>query len=123
MTLTALDHVQIAVSEGSEEACRSFYLGLLGLSEIEKPGGLRGRGGFWTRGPGFELHVGIDPDFHPSTKGHPAFRTRALDALSNRLASAGYAVRPDGAIEGRRRFFTDDPAGNRIEFIEERDET
>ena len=65
-----------------------------------------------------ELHLGIDPDFRPARKAHPAFRVADLDRLAERLGAAGRTVRWDEPIGGRRRFFTDDPVGNRLEFIE-----
>jgi predicted enzyme related to lactoylglutathione lyase len=40
-----------------------------------------------------------------------------LDALADRLAAAGAPVIWDDAIEERRRFYTADPWGNRIELI------
>jgi len=42
-----LDHVQIAAPPGCEDAARSFYGGLLGMTELPKPSALTGRGGVW----------------------------------------------------------------------------
>ncbi len=42
-----VDHVQLAMPVGQEDAARHFYTGVLGLSEVEKPAGLIGRGGCW----------------------------------------------------------------------------
>lgn len=114
-----LDHVQVAAPIGSESEARGFYGGLLGLSELEKPEALQGRGGVWfTCGPQ-QLHVGVVDDFSPARKAHPALRvSRAdLDAIAERLAAAGSAVLWDDKIPGTRRFYTADPWGNRIELL------
>jgi catechol 2,3-dioxygenase-like lactoylglutathione lyase family enzyme len=113
-----LDHVQIAAPPGCEEAARRFFGGLLGLEEIEKPEPLRGRGGVWFRVGSGELHVGVEQEFVPARKAHPAFRVRA-DEL-DRLAAA---LDPewDESLPGVRRFYAADPWGNRLEFLAEPD--
>ena len=78
----------------------------------------RGRRGLWLRSLAVELHLGVDPDFRPAGKAHPAFGVADLDTLADRIAAAGHPVRWDAALDERRRFFTDDPVGNRLEFIE-----
>ena len=117
MSLT-LDHVQIAIPAGGEDAARSFYGELLGLPELPKPEALAGRGGCWFLAGDREIHLGIDPDFRPATKAHVALACDDLDRLRARLESAGHATRDDAAIAGRRRFFVDDPHGNRVELLE-----
>lgn len=114
-----LDHIQLAIPKGSEYDARAFWIGLLGLPELPKPEGLQGRGGLWLQGPGYELHLGVEDSFRPAKKAHPAFATHDLDALAEKLNTAGHPVRWDDAIAGRRRFFSEDPAGNRLEFIGE----
>jgi catechol 2,3-dioxygenase-like lactoylglutathione lyase family enzyme len=116
--ILALDHVQLAIPAGAEPACRAFFTEVLGMTEIAKPPSLHARGGLWLRAGGIELHLGVDPDFCPARKAHPAFRTAGLDALARRLAAAGHPVRWDDPFDGRRRLFTDDPVGNRLELIE-----
>jgi catechol 2,3-dioxygenase-like lactoylglutathione lyase family enzyme len=111
--------VQVAAPIGSEDEARRFYGELLGLSELEKPGALRGRGGTWFACGALQLHVGVTPDFTPATKAHPALRVALadLDQLAERLIGAGVEVRWDDAIPGVRRFYAADPWGNRIELI------
>ncbi|GAA3200845.1 VOC family protein [Actinocorallia longicatena] len=116
--ITGLDHVQLAAPEGGEEALRAFYGDLLGLTEIAKPAELRGRGGAWFQGPGFQLHVGVERDFRPALKAHPGLVVADLDALAARLAAAGHEIRYDTPVPGFRRFFSADPVGNRLEFLE-----
>lgn len=119
MQIIGLDHVQLAAPIGSESAARRFYGGLLGLSELEKPEALRGRGGVWFACGGQQLHVGVTEDFSPATKAHPALRVRPadLDLIAGQLMAAGSAVQWDDAIPDTRRFYTADPWGNRVELI------
>ncbi len=119
--LTAIDHVLLAIPAGGEEAARGFYAGLLGLAETARPAGLAHRAGAWFAAPGVELHVGVEPEFAPARRAHPALRAGDLDGLAARLAAAGHPVAWDDAIAGRRRFFSADPAGNRLEFIADGD--
>lgn len=112
-----IDHVQLAIPAGSETRCAPFWRAA-GFTEIEKPEALRARGGAWYRAGHAELHLGVDASFAPALKAHPAFATDELTALSERLSDAGATLRWDDAIAGRRRFFTEDPVGNRIEFME-----
>ena len=109
-----LDHVQVAMPAGREDDARTFYAGLLGLRELEKPEALRARGGVWFE-PG--LHLGVEAEFRPARKAHPGLRVRDLDGLAARLADAGAPVRWDDALPGERRFYTEDPFGNRVELL------
>ncbi len=119
MSFLGIDHVQVAAPGGCEKAARRFYGGLLGLEELEKPEALKPRGGVWFRVGAHQLHVGVEEPFAPATKAHPAFRVADLDAVRERLAGAGVAVRDDdGTIPGMRRFYAADPFGNRLEFLE-----
>ena len=113
-----IHHVQLACPAGSEAPLRAFYHGVLGLAEIPKPPALAARGGCWFRGHGIELHLGVEEDFRPARKAHPGLLVRDLDAWAARLREAGYPVRPDGDFPGMRRFYSEDPLGNRLEFLE-----
>lgn len=117
--LTGLDHVQVAAPRQSEARARQFYGTLLGLEELAKPPNLAARGGAWfALGDGRQLHVGVAGDFAPAIKAHPAFRVRDLDALRARLETAGVATRDEEPLAGARRFYANDPFGNRLEFLE-----
>ena len=117
--IIGLDHVQVAAPIGCEGEARRFYGGLLGLPELEKPEGLRDRGGVWFACGDHQLHVGVTQDFSPATKAHPALRVDLgdLDPIAERLTAAGSSVRWDEAIPDTRRFYAADPWGNRIELI------
>lgn len=116
--LLGIDHVQIAAPQGCEIAARQFYGFILGLEEIEKPLPLQARGGCWFRCGDQQLHVGVERNFQPARKAHPAFRVAHLDALRERLRLLRVKVIEDGALPGVRRFYVDDPWGNRLEFLE-----
>jgi catechol-2,3-dioxygenase len=120
VSVTGLDHVQVAAPAGCEAAARRYYGELLGLTEIEKPEPLRARGGAWFRLGGQQLHVGVDEAFAPALKAHPAIRMAdrpSLEALAERLAAAGFAVIWDDAHADAARFYSQDPWGNRIELV------
>lgn len=114
----SLDHIQIAIPQGSEDMARSFYRDLLGFAERPKPQELRGAGGLWLKAGSAELHLGIETPFHPALKAHPCFVVDDMDALRAMLIADGHAARLDDRVPDRRRFFTDDPFGNRLEFVQ-----
>jgi catechol 2,3-dioxygenase-like lactoylglutathione lyase family enzyme len=118
--LTRLDHVQLALPVGSEDAARRFYGDLLCLAELQKPPLLAARGGVWFEGGPIVLHLGVEADFRPARKAHPAFRVRDLRELRERLSAAGVAIVEDHDLPGERRFYAADPFGNRLEFMAER---
>jgi catechol 2,3-dioxygenase-like lactoylglutathione lyase family enzyme len=114
-----LDHVQIAAPAGCEAEARRFYGELLGLAELEKPAPLLTRGGAWFALGSGQLHIGVEAPFVPARKAHPALRVDVgtLEELARRLSDGGAPVRWDGELPGIRRFFTDDPWGNRLELL------
>lgn len=116
--ITGIDHVQLAMPAGGEEAAEAFYAGLLGLERQPKPEPLASRGGCWFAAGPVALHLGVDAGFRPARKAHPALVVEDLDALVRRLGGAGVAVRPDEDLPGVRRCYVDDPFGNRIELID-----
>jgi catechol 2,3-dioxygenase-like lactoylglutathione lyase family enzyme len=115
--IIGMHHVQLAAPAGSEPALRRFYGGVLGMAEIPKPAGLAARGGVWFRSGKAEVHLGVDVDFRPARKAHPALLVDDLDATVTRLAEAGHDVRPDELLPGYRRCYLDDPCGNRLELL------
>jgi catechol 2,3-dioxygenase-like lactoylglutathione lyase family enzyme len=124
--MIALHHVQIACPPGGEDDARRFYAGALGLTEVEKPADLRGRGGAWFRAYDeqgtvvAELHVGVEDPFIPARKAHPAFVVDDLAGVADHLVEAGFEVDPSQAdsFVGYRRFHAHDPHGNRVEVLE-----
>jgi catechol 2,3-dioxygenase-like lactoylglutathione lyase family enzyme len=116
MTVTGIDHVQVAAPAGCEAEARAFYGELLGMDELPKPEALAARGGCWFGAGTQELHVGVEAEFTPARKAHPSFIVTDLDGLAARLAEQGIRVEFDDLIPGTRRFETADPFGNRLEF-------
>ena len=118
MAKLVLDHVQVAMPAGREDDARRFFGDLLGLEEIPKPVPQSGRGGCWFQLGDKQLHLGIEDDFRPARKAHIAVSVDDFAGLREKLAAAGHQVRQDVPLGGRERFFSDDPFGNRIEFID-----
>jgi len=118
MPIKALDHIQLAMPAGREAEARAFYAGLLGISERAKPANLAKRGGCWFERGTLKVHLGVEADFRPARKAHPAFIVEDLASLIATLSEAGYPTRPDEPLPGLTRVFVDDPFGNRIELIE-----
>lgn len=116
--LVGIHHVQLAAPPGAEPLMREFYVGVLGMVEVAKPPVLAARGGVWFRAAGIEIHIGVEEDFRPARKAHPGILVRELQAMARRLRAAGHDVRVDGLLPGFRRFYVDDPVGNRLELLE-----
>ena len=113
-----LDHIQLAMPPGGEAQARAFWCDVIGLEEIEKPASLRNRGGLWLTLDGAELHIGVEPGFTPATKAHPGFLAADIAALATRFVEANLPIAWDEALPDRRRFFAEDPFGNRLEFLQ-----
>ena len=113
-----IDHVQLAIPEGGEDRARAFFGDLLKLDELPKPADLEARGGCWFAVADRQIHLGVDQNFRAAQKAHVALSTIGLDELRARLERAGYHTQNDSDVDGRKRFFTHDPFGNRIEFMD-----
>ena len=119
MTILSIDHVQLAIPEGEEEKERTFFINVLGFVEIPKPAGLVKRGGAWFESGNVQLHVGVEKDFHPARKAHPAFIVDDLDAMLEKAQLVEYETdSTQPALDGYKRAHIFDPFGNRIELME-----
>jgi catechol 2,3-dioxygenase-like lactoylglutathione lyase family enzyme len=118
MFVIGIDHVQIAAPRGCEQEARNFFGRLLGLEEIEKPAPLRSRGGCWFKVGSRQLHIGVEEDFRPAGKAHPAFAVDDIEKAFAVMAAVGVRCVWDDAHDGIRRFYAADPWGNRLEFTE-----
>ena len=116
--IAAVDHVQLAAPRGSEPELRAFYTGVLGMTELAKPPVLAGRGGCWFTAGGAVLHLGVEDDFRPARKAHPGLRVTGIHAFADRLTARGASVVWDYDLPGHERFYSEDPVGNRLEFLE-----
>lgn len=121
MQIKRLDHVQLAMPAGGEDLARAFYERTLGIPEVRKPAHLAVRGGCWFESGPLKIHLGIEQDFRPAKKAHPAFIVADLPALLRRLVENGYPVVEDQPLEGYDRRYVNDPFGNRLELMEPTD--
>jgi catechol 2,3-dioxygenase-like lactoylglutathione lyase family enzyme len=119
MKILSIDHVQLAMPAGEEEKARAFYINLLGFTEVPKPAELAKRGGAWFESGGVQLHLGVENDFRPARKAHPAFLVDDLDAFIAAAQAAGCETdTSQPPLAGYKRAHVFDPFGNRIELME-----
>jgi catechol 2,3-dioxygenase-like lactoylglutathione lyase family enzyme len=119
MKILSIDHVQLAMPAGEEERARAFFVDILGFTEIPKPAELAKRGGAWFQSENVQLHIGVETDFHPARKAHPAFLVDDLEALITKAQSTGYETdTSQPPLGGYKRAHVFDPFGNRIELME-----
>ncbi|MEP6814037.1 MAG: VOC family protein [Marmoricola sp.] len=126
--MSRLHHVQVFCPAGGDEAARSFWVDALGLIEVAKPEPLQERGGCWFRSYDAqgdvtaEIHVGVEPDFQPARKAHPALVVDDLDAVARSLREGGHPVdlTDRDTYPGYERLHTADPHGNRVEILQSR---
>ena len=116
----AFEHVQLIIPHGEERRAREFYIHVLGFTEIVRPESLGGRGGGWFRNGGVNLHLGSEPDFLPTRKGHPAWLVPDLARVVARCEAAGHPIEPAVPLPGFERVHVYDPFGNRLELMERR---
>ncbi len=116
--IKAIDHIQLAIPEGGEEAGRGFYAGVLGMMEVPKPPHLAVRGGCWFETGSVCVHLGVEKEFRPARKAHPAFLVDDLSLVIDTLRTNGFEAHEDQPLEGYHRIYTHDPAGNRIELMQ-----
>jgi catechol 2,3-dioxygenase-like lactoylglutathione lyase family enzyme len=109
--------VQLAIPRGGEPVARRFYCEVLGLVEVPRPALMAGRGGCWFESGDVRIHLGVEDDFRPARKAHPALRCRDYDGLLARLRAAGVEALPAAEVPGVTRCHVHDPFGNRIELI------
>ncbi len=119
--ILAIDHVQVTVCRERLEAAIRFYGDVLGLTPAPRPG-KPGEGAWYQIGP-VQLHLAVEDrasvDANRSRR-HVCYCVRDLAAAERRLRESGVTILPDERpIPGVRRFFIEDPDGNRIEIAEQ----
>ena len=115
MKVLSLEHVSITSPEELEEDVVSWYRDCLGLVELDKPEGTRDKGAWFQIGEQ-QVHVTID-EHNPPEKAHFGLVVDDFGEIVERLRGAGCHLEQARSIPGRRRFYTRDPAGNRVEII------
>jgi catechol 2,3-dioxygenase-like lactoylglutathione lyase family enzyme len=118
MKVYAIDHIQLAIPPNQEDRARAFYGLILGLTEKPKPPHLAIRGGLWFEQSALKIHLGIEQDFKPAKKAHPALLVEGLDVLMAACEAAGHHISRGETFDGYRRAYVADPFGNRIELME-----
>jgi catechol 2,3-dioxygenase-like lactoylglutathione lyase family enzyme len=118
MAITGLDHVQLAMPPGEEDKARLFYGRILGLTEVTKPPNLALKGGCWFENGTARIHLGVEPEFRPAKKAHPALLVSGLDELAKQLENEGFPVETVEPLPGYERVYVSDPFGNRIELLQ-----
>lgn len=104
--------------EGGEVKAVKFYAGTLGIPQVPKPSHIAVRGGCWFESESVRLHLGVEADFQPARKAHPALLVDDLWMMRTRLGNAGVKVVDDEPLPGFQRFYAYDPFGNRLEFLQ-----
>ncbi len=112
--IEGFDHVAITAPAELEDEVIAWYADVMGLKRIGKPEGTRVQGGWFEVG-GQQLHILID-EHNPPKDAHFCMVVSDIDASIETLRGAGCHIEQAAAIPGRRRFYTRDPAGNRIEI-------
>jgi catechol 2,3-dioxygenase-like lactoylglutathione lyase family enzyme len=116
--LMKLSHINLGMPPGGEDIARSFYSGLLGLTEIPKPLPLKARGGVWFDAGGIDIHLSVENGRATAdVQRHFGLSCDDVHDLRHRLIAASIAT-DDGRPAPWRRFFLHDPFGNRIEIHE-----
>ncbi len=119
MKILSIDHIQLAMPAGEEDKARAFFIHLLGFHEIQKPAELAKRGGAWFGSGSVQLHLGVEADFRPARKAHPAFLVDDLDGIISKVQSVGLETdTSQPALDGYKRAHVFDPFGNRIELMQ-----
>lgn len=116
--VSELHHVQLAMPADGEAAAEDFYEGILGIPRVAKPAHLDSRGGCWFEDGSVRIHLGVESDFTPARKAHPALMINDLNTLKSVLEEAGVEVVEDQPLPGFDRLYVSDPFGNRLEFLQ-----
>lgn len=120
MPPVGIHHVQLAMPEDGEDRAIAFYQDLLGIPEVPKPAHLQPRGGCWFESGSVRIHLGVERDFLPARKAHPALLVEDLAGTRKSLVRAGAEVVDDEPLPGHERFYVFDPFGNRLELLQPR---
>jgi catechol 2,3-dioxygenase-like lactoylglutathione lyase family enzyme len=115
--IDAIHHIQLAMPSGGEGHAVAFYEGILDVPRVEKPAHLASRGGCWFESGNVRIHLGVDQDFRPARKAHPALIVSDLDEARAHFVASGIGVVDDEALPGFDRFYVSDPFGNRLEIL------
>ena len=122
MRITGIHHVQLAMPAGGEPAAVGFYEGVLGIPHVPKPANLAARGGCWFEHGALRIHLGVEADFRPAKKAHPALVVNGLAGIVTHLQASSITVRDGEPLAGFDHVYVEDPFGNRIELIAQQED-
>ena len=117
----SIHHVNVTVPKPLEEAAKHFYGVVMGLHEVPKPEGSRGRGGAWYQLGALQLHLSIEAPLGEDciSKRHVCYTVSDLAEAEERFRSAGVEILADDLpTPGWSRFYVRDPGGNRLEIAQ-----
>jgi muramoyltetrapeptide carboxypeptidase len=114
-TVLGVEHVHITTPEELATEVVDWYRSCLDLEVLQKPTGTQQQGAWFQIGTQ-ELHISID-EHNPPRVSHFCLVVDSLDPVIEKLRAGGSHIEQASKIPGRRRFYTRDPAGNRIEIM------
>ncbi|MCB1198294.1 MAG: VOC family protein [Bdellovibrionota bacterium] len=120
--IESFHHANLVFPKGLEQEARSFYLDLLGLTEIKKPDLLQKKGGFWIQLGATQIHLSPEKNQGVQAKhtdAHIALQVQDLAITKSILEKHHFSIRDQETIPGMIRCETRDPFGNRIEFMQQ----
>jgi catechol 2,3-dioxygenase-like lactoylglutathione lyase family enzyme len=93
----------------------AWYGNCLRLEKLDKPEGTRLGGAWFGAGPQ-EVHISED-EHNPPKESHFALVVDNFEPVIECLRAEGCHIEQAVTIPGRHRFYTRDPAGNRVEIV------
>ena len=114
-------HVNVTVPKSLEEAAKHFYGVVMGLHEVPKPEGSRGRGGAWYQLGHLQLHLSLEEPRGENciSKRHICYTVTDVAEAEQKFRNAGVEIVPDDMpLLGWSRFYVRDPGGNRLEIAQ-----
>jgi hypothetical protein len=109
--VAAVDHVQLTMPPDREADAEAFYFDVLGFAVLPEPEPLASRGGRWFVCGDVQVHLGVESDFRPARKAHPALRVDGYDDLVKKPDETGASWRWDRDLPGVGRSHVDDHLG------------
>jgi catechol 2,3-dioxygenase-like lactoylglutathione lyase family enzyme len=110
-----IDHVDITAPKDLEADVLAWYESVLGLERVAKPNDTPAKGGWFLIGE-LQLHV-TRAEHNPHPRAHFGIEVDDYEAVVQRLREVGCHIEQAHPIVGLHRFYTRDPAGNRIEIL------
>ena len=111
-----VNHVQVNVPAEGLERARDFYLGFLGMREIDRPAVFDSKG-FWLNAGTFEIHIGVEDNVERKTRAHIAYEVQDILAWRKKVTDKGWKITEQPKIPNYERFHFRDPFGNNLELM------